>query len=244
MLAIMKGFFLIDKEAGMTSFDVVREVRRRFGVRKVGHGGTLDPLATGLLIVAVGGATKSLGLFLGCNKEYEVVAHFGAVSDTYDREGKISEADSAFSDSFVSFKRDDIEKVAKASFLGRISQIPPKYSALKIGGRRAADIVRSGGDVTMKPRDITIFDFKLLDFNWPEAKFRVKCSSGTYIRSLVHDLGQKLGCGAYVEELRRTKVGDFDVSDAKFVSDLSEKDLLSPEECDFLPSLTVTRFVK
>lgn len=221
----MKGFFLVDKEGGMTSFDVVREVRRRFGVRKVGHGGTLDPLATGLLIVAVGGATKLLGLFLGCNKEYEVVAHFGAVSDTYDSEGRISEADSS-----VSFKRVDIEKVTKAFYLGRISQIPPKYSALKINGRRAADIVRSGGEVTMKPREITIFDFKLVDLKWPQAKFTVKCSSGTYIRSLIHDLGQKLGCGAYVEELRRTKVGDFDVAGAKLLSDLNEKDMISPDQ--------------
>ena len=192
-------------------------------MKKVGHAGTLDPLATGILIVALGGATKLLQFLLGCDKEYEVLARFGAITESYDADSppqKISDE---------IFSEDQVKK-AMLDFSGTIEQIPPKYSALKIGGRRAADIMRSGGDVIMKPRNVTIFDFKLTSFRWPEAKFIVKCSSGTYIRSLINDLGQKLGCGAYVAELRRLKIKDFDVFDAKLVADLSPDDLIPSEE--------------
>ncbi|MFH1284427.1 MAG: tRNA pseudouridine(55) synthase TruB [Candidatus Peregrinibacteria bacterium] len=205
----MNGFLFIDKEKGATSFDVVRNVRRITGERRVGHAGTLDPLATGLLIVGIGEGTKLLEFFVGNDKEYEVLAHFGYKSDTYDADGKIKEVDTE-----AVFKKDDIERIIEKSFLGEISQMPPKFSALKIEGRRAYDMARKGEDVKLKPRKIKIYDFKIIDFAWPKVSFRVKCGSGTYIRSLVNDLGENLGCGAYVEGLRRTKVGDFSVENA------------------------------
>ncbi len=212
----MKGFLLIDKEKGMTSFDVIREVRRFFGEKRVGHAGTLDPLATGLLLVAVGREyTRKLDQFLKSDKEYEVEAKFGYISDSYDADGRVREADSS-----VTVSREAIERAIESSFLGRIQQVPPKYSALKIKGKRACDIVRQGGDVKLKPREIRIDEFRVLSFEWPKVKFCVKCGSGTYIRSLVHDLGQKLDCGAYVTALRRTKVGDYSVDDAKTLKEL------------------------
>lgn len=206
----MDGIFLIDKEKGMTSFDVVRAVKKLSGVRKVGHGGTLDPLATGLLIIGVGKGTKLLSNFLKCDKEYEVSAKFGYVSDSYDADGRICEANSS-----SIFSKKEVSDMIEKFFLGEISQIPPKYSALKINGKRACDIMRKGGDVVLASRKIKIYEFKILSFKWPKAKFLIKCGSGTYVRSLVHDLGQKLGCGAYVTELRRTKVGDFLVKNAE-----------------------------
>ncbi len=212
----MKGFFLIDKESGVTSFDVVRDIRHLTAVKKVGHSGTLDPLATGLLLVAVGEGTKLLEFLIGCTKEYEVLGRFGFKSDTYDAEGSIEEVSSKV------LSRDEIEAVIKANFLGDIEQIPPKYSALKIGGKRAADIMREGGDVEKKARKLHISNFEVLEFDWPVVKFRVSCSSGTYIRSLIHDLGELLEGGAYVEELRRSKIGDFSLADAVKIDLLSK----------------------
>lgn len=195
----------MDKPKGVTSFDLVREWRKKLSVKKVGHAGTLDPLATGLMILAVGEGTKLLEFLLGCDKEYQVVAEFGAVSDTFDADGQLAQ---------VSNKKIEQNQVEMAlrSFLGEIDQVPPKYSALKINGRRACDILRSGGEVEMKSRTVRIDCFDLLEYDWPEVKFSVACGSGTYIRSLIHDLGAQLEVGAYVKELRRTRVGHFDLS--------------------------------
>lgn len=204
----VNGFVLWDKKSGETSFDVVRQVRKLFGVKKVGHTGTLDPLATGLLIVAVGEATKLIEYMMADSKEYEVVAHFGFVSDSFDADGVISEVSAEV------VSRSEIEKAIVANFLGEISQVPPKFSALKIEGKRAYDLARAGTDFEMKARKVLIKEFEVLDFDWPRVGFRVSCGSGTYIRSLVHDLGQVLGVGAYVQELRRTMVGDFSVREA------------------------------
>lgn len=225
ILKNMNGFLLIDKGKGMTSFDVVRDVRRVFCTKKVGHAGTLDPLATGLLIVAVGEATKLLELFVGLGKEYEVKAHFGYSSDTYDAEGKIVEVDANLKLS----KKEILEKINEL-FLGEIEQIPPKYSALKIDGKKACDVIRAGGEIEMKPRKIRIDAFDIIDFKWPHVSFRVKCSSGTYIRSLIHDLGMAFKCCAYVEELRRTKVGEFLIEDSVNSNELNkntEQNLIS-----------------
>lgn len=224
----LKGFLLIDKESGVTSFDVVREIRKACGVKRVGHAGTLDPLATGLLLVAVGEATKLLEFLVGCDKAYEVVARFGAVSDTYDADGRIAKGDS-----LPQFSREDLEVAVQKHFSGSIMQIPPKFSALKVGGRKAYELARAGEEVELVARNVRIDEFAILDFDWPVVKFSVKCSTGTYIRSLVHDLGQVLGCGAYVVELRRTKVGSFDLGDA-VVCDVAiknvEQNLLSMEK--------------
>lgn len=201
------GFLLVDKAEGETSFDVVRRIRRDYDVRKVGHSGTLDPIATGLLIVAIGQGTKLLEYLIGCEKEYEVEAVFGAVSDTYDREGEVRGVDCD-----KEFSREKIEAMVQRKFLGEINQVPPKFSALKISGKRACDIMREGGDVEMKSRKVDIKSFDILDYEWPHVKFRVNCGSGTYIRSLIHDLGTELGCGGYVKELRRTRVCDHSVN--------------------------------
>lgn len=222
----MDGFVLIDKEKGVSSFFVVRVLRRIFGVRRVGHGGTLDPLATGLLVVGVGKATKSLNQFLGCDKEYKVTAFFGSVSETYDEEGPISE----FLPSSEKKKLEDlfeedcqpIKDVIKKHFTGEILQMPPKFSALKVGGKRAYDLARKGLEVKLEPRKIFVQDFKILKNDFPRISFRIKCGSGTYIRSLIHDLGQVLGVGAYVERLRRTKIGNLSVDDALKIEEVEK----------------------
>lgn len=208
----MQGFLLIDKGEGLTSFDVISRIRKWTGERRVGHAGTLDPLATGLLVVAVGKATKLLKNFVGLDKEYEVKARFGAVSDTYDREGKITEGERQMASPFL------LENLINKKFLGEIDQIPPKYSALKINGKKAADLARKGVEFEMKSRKVKIYSFDVTDFAWPEVGFRVHCGSGTYIRSLIHDIGQQLGCGAYVTQLRRWKVGDFRVDNEKVIA--------------------------
>lgn len=205
---MMKGFLLADKGKGLTSFDVVHKIRKWSNVRRVGHAGTLDPLATGLLVVAIGEATKFLEYLVGCDKEYEVLAKFGVVSETYDAQGPLC---AVRAEEFAKISKKDLEKVINKGFLGEIDQVPPKYSALKVGGKKAADLMRKGLDVEMKSRRVKIYNFKVLNFAWPEVKFKVKCGSGTYIRSLIHDLGQQIGCGAYVLELRRTMIDEYKV---------------------------------
>ncbi|MBD3360817.1 tRNA pseudouridine(55) synthase TruB [Candidatus Peregrinibacteria bacterium] len=214
----MNGFLLIDKDKGMTSFDVVREVRRIAGEKKVGHAGTLDPLATGLLLVAVGEGTKLLEFFIGSDKEYEVSAVFGFVSDTYDAEGKIEKVNAD-----AVFEKNDLEDAIKKYFIGEFYQMPPKFSALKIKGRRAYESARKGEKVELKARKVKLEIFDIIDFKWPKVSFRIKCGSGTYVRSLVHDLGQRLNCGAYVENLRRIKVGNFSVADTVKLKNLDKK---------------------
>jgi len=218
----MDGFLLIDKPKGWTSFDVVKKIRNLSGVRKVGHSGTLDPLATGLLIVALGKATKLLTGLIGLDKGYEVLAHFGAVSDTYDAEGKISVVDGGSLDNCT---ESSIKKIISENFIGEFDQVPPQYSAKKVSGRKACDIARSGGSVELKSKKIRVDSFDIVDFKKPSVKFSVKCGSGTYVRSLVHDLGKMLGCGAYVEELRRIKVGEFNVDKAVQITDLLNKNI-------------------
>jgi len=215
----MRGFLLVDKGKGLTSFDVVFKIRKWGGATqllRVGHAGTLDPLATGLLIVAVGEATKVLEYLIGFDKEYEVKAHFGAVSDTFDAEGKITYLDVKQVEKFKMTKK-SFEQLILPKFLGVIDQVPPKFSALKIKGRRAMDMARDGEKFEMKSRKVNIYDLIIKKFEWPEVVLRVKCGSGTYIRSLVHDIGQVVGCGAYVKELRRMSIDGFDLSDAMVV---------------------------
>ncbi len=198
---------MIDKPSGITSFDVIRHLRRKLGIRKMGHGGTLDPLATGLMIIGINEGTKRLTEFLGLPKEYEVLIEFGKVSNTYDADGEISDG------SKRKVVRDEFEKTLK-DFIGEISQTPPAFSAKKINGQRAYELARKGQVVELKPQKITISAIEILNFSWPFVKLRIACSKGTYIRSLAHDLGQKLGCGGYVKELRRTRIGNCRVEDA------------------------------
>ncbi|MFA6520947.1 MAG: tRNA pseudouridine(55) synthase TruB [Candidatus Gracilibacteria bacterium] len=208
----MENILLIDKPKGITSFDVIRKLRRSMNIRKMGHGGTLDPLATGLMIIGVGAGTKLLTGYIGLDKTYETVIEFGKVSDTYDADGKVEEVKNV---SQVS--RDQVEEILKKDFTGEISQTPPIFSAIKVKGQRAYDLARSGKEVKLEPRKVTIKNIEILKWEWPLVTLKIDCSKGTYIRSIAHDLGQKLGCGGYVKELRRTRIGDFKVEDATVI---------------------------
>ncbi|MHB8830979.1 MAG: tRNA pseudouridine(55) synthase TruB [Patescibacteria group bacterium] len=220
---------LIDKPAGMTSHDVVDQVRSIYKTRRVGHAGTLDPFATGLLIVAIGKATKDIQRFVGLDKTYEATARLGATSDTYDLTGHItcdprhvicdaSESDMSQITSHIS--REAVLKVLM-SFKGGYAQKAPAYSAKKVHGQKLYEMARRGEDVEhLRPiKNVDISEIELIDYNWPDVTFHVTCSSGTYIRSLAHDLGEKLGCGAYLTALRRTKIGEYKIEDAKKLKD-------------------------
>lgn len=210
------GFLLIDKPKGITSHDVVDFLRKITKIKKIGHAGTLDPLATGLLILGISReATKKLSLFQKMKKEYETKIRLGAISTTFDAEGEIT-----FCEVKEIPKREKIEKVLK-SFLGKIRQIPPPFSAKKIGGKKAYELARKGIFPKLKEIEVEIYDIELLKYEWPILEIKVKCSSGTYVRTLAHDIGQKLSTGGYIEELRRTKIGKFSVEAAKKLSEIS-----------------------
>ena len=213
---------LIDKPKNMSSFGVVARVRRVLSTRvgkkvKVGHTGTLDPFATGLLVLLVGKGTKRAGEFLKLDKEYEAELRLGYVSSTGDIEGEIRRGGEV-----GDLNRAEVEKVAKG-FIGKIWQKVPVYSAVKINGRRAYDLARKGVFVEMPEREVTIYDLKILDFSDGVVKFWCKVSSGTYIRTLGEDIGMKLGVGGYLIGLRRLKVGGFDVKDAVGAEEFCEK---------------------
>ncbi len=201
------GFLLIDKPVGPTSHDIVDRIRRRFGTRKVGHAGTLDPFASGLLILAVGAMTKQLSNFVGLDKAYEATVRFGATSDTMDCTGKIEQKDCS------PVSQAELES-ALEKFRGEIDQTPPMYSAKKIGGKKLYELAREGKEIERKPVRVTIHELELVSYSWPTAVLRTRVSSGTYIRALTDDIGKILGCGAYLEELRRTKVGTYSVENA------------------------------
>jgi tRNA pseudouridine55 synthase len=202
----MNGFVVIDKPKGITSHDVVSRLRRVFDQKKIGHCGTLDPIATGVLLVALGEATKLVEYFLNCDKVYEVTAELGKISDTFDSEGKMED----ISSKVPSEKK--IVEILNKNFIGEIEQVPPKFSALKIDGKRAYKLAREGKKFDMHARKIKIHRIEVLDYKYPFLKLKVHCGKGTYIRSLVHDLGQLLKVGAYMKELRRTQVARFDIS--------------------------------
>lgn len=215
--------FLVDKPLDWTSFDVVNLVRsviKRFhGIRKlkVGHAGTLDPLATGLLIICTGRMTKQIDNFQAQEKVYTGTMLLGQTTPTFDME---SEADAFYSTDDITI---EMMEDARKSFIGEIMQRPPKFSAIKINGKRAFDYARSDEEVALKERLVHIEDFKLDYTNFPKIEFEVKCSKGTYIRSLVNDFGKKLGNGACLISLRRTKIGEFSVNDARKLEDLKKE---------------------
>lgn len=203
------GFLLLDKPKGVTSFYLVRALRKIFGMKRIGYAGTLDPLATGLMIVAVGEATKLLHALEQTDKVYDVKIQLGATSETYDAEGPIH----SFEDPKVPV-RSEIEAVIHKEFTGDRMQIPPRYSAVKIGGKHAYDLVRKGEQVDIPARKVHFFDVAIRSYDYPVLECSVHCSPGTYIRTFAHDLGEMLGCGAYVAELRRTSIGKHLVADA------------------------------
>jgi tRNA pseudouridine55 synthase len=200
---------LIDKPLDWTSFDVVRKLRRLVRTKKVGHAGTLDPLATGLLIVCTGKFTKRINEYMAQEKEYTGTVTLGAATPTYDLESK-----PVFVGDHGGLPLSRVNEVIAARFLGEIMQVPPVHSAIKVGGKRVYELARKGKEVKLEPRPVVISTFEITEFRLPEVAFRVVCSTGTYIRSLANDLGAALGCGGYLSELRRTRIGGFRVEDA------------------------------
>jgi tRNA pseudouridine55 synthase len=203
----LTGFLLVDKPRGITSHDVVARVRRTLDIRRVGHAGTLDPLATGLLVIALGPATRFLRYVQDLPKTYDVTAVLGVATTTLDAEGEIVERKP------VDVTPDDIKRAA-SELTGEIDQVPPAVSAIKIEGERAYKRARRGEAVEMPVRRVTVYSFDVRRTSPDAFEARIECSSGTYIRSLVADVGTKLSCGAHVAHLRRIAIGDLDVLDA------------------------------
>ncbi|CAN5309204.1 hypothetical protein BH10PAT1_BH10PAT1_6230 [soil metagenome] len=208
---------LIDKPKGWTSFDVVAKVRGILHEKKVGHGGTLDPNATGLLIIGTGVDTKKLGeITKNTNKEYEAEIFLGKVSTTDDVDGEIK----IFNEEIKPSEK-EIKKTLK-NFEGEQTQIPPIYSAIKMNGKKAYELAREGENPVMEPRKVTIYSIKLVDYEYPILKLICEVSSGTYIRTLAKNIGEKLSTGAYLKELRRTKVGEYEVQKAITLQELQQ----------------------
>lgn len=200
---------LIDKPLHWTSFDVVRKIRNSIRIKKVGHAGTLDPLATGLLIVCTGKFTKKINEFMAQEKEYTGSFTIGAVTPTYDLESEPGQQKD-----FTDVTEEKIHKTV-FPFIGEIQQLPPIYSAIKQQGTPLYELARRGEAIELKARTIFIRSFEITKIEMPVLEFKIVCSTGTYIRSIANDYGMALGCGAYLSELRRTKIGSFDVSEAK-----------------------------
>jgi len=211
----VSGVLVIDKPVGMTSHDVVQQVRAGTRIRRAGHTGTLDPRASGVLVVLIGPAVRLSEYVSTSDKRYQAVLRFGMTTSTYDTEGEIT------SRAPVDISYEELEETL-STFVGEFEQTPPIYSAIKVGGRKAYDIARDGETVELEPRLITVHSIELLDWDPPEAVIDVHCSSGTYIRSLASDLGEKLGCGATLVGLRRTRNGQFALRDAVSLTKLQD----------------------
>ena len=209
------GLLLVDKPAGMTSSDVVVAVRRMFRLRKVGHAGTLDPQATGLLLLLVGRGTKFCTSLMGGDKTYEGTLRLGAATTTQDAEGEVV---SGSDPSGVA--RERLEALVASDFTGDIFQTPPMVSAIKVNGVPLYKMARKGEEVAREPRLVHIYSFRIDDFALPDVRFTVRCTKGTYVRTLCHDIGAALGCGGHLAALRRTRSGRFSVADAIALDDL------------------------
>lgn len=217
----MDGILLVDKPAGWTSHDVVAKarsiLRKQTGQQvKVGHTGTLDPMATGLLILVVGNYTKRAGEFSKLDKVYEAELTLGSISPTGDAEGDITKKSTR--------RPADAEiQTALNKFLGEIKQVPHAYSAIKVGGKKAYELARQGAEVKLEPRSVTIYEITDVNYDYPKLKFTAKVSSGTYIRSLAEDVGETLGTGAYLSSLRRIQVGQFSIKNANDLNTLQSE---------------------
>jgi len=204
----MDGILVVDKPRGKTSHDIVESVRRLAGFRGIGHFGTLDPLATGVLVLALGRATRLARFYSGRRKRYTCAVRFGFATDTYDADGEATGPDAA-----PSLDAEEVQKMA-AQFTGKIQQVPPSFSAKKIHGRPAHELARKHKPVTLEPVEVEVFEFQLTGIEGPLARFTVECGAGTYIRSLAHDLGKLQGSGAHLAEIVRTAVGEFTLDQA------------------------------
>ncbi len=206
---------LVDKPFKWTSFDVVNKIRRSLNVKKVGHSGTLDPLATGLLIVCTGKKTKELNNYQGLNKTYTGTMTLGIKTNSMDLDTEIIEKVDV-----PDFSEDELLKI-RDRFLGEIEQIPPMFSALKKNGKPLYKLARKGKTVEREARKVTVHKFELKKITLPEIEFEIECSKGTYIRVIANDLGEALGCGAVISSLRRTRIGEFSIDDAINVEKLN-----------------------
>ena len=203
----MDGIVIVDKPQGWTSQDVTARLRRVFGTRRIGHGGTLDPMATGVLPVFVGRATRAVEFFEHAEKTYETVLRFGITTDTEDMTGAV------LTEEKVSFTEEQLQETL-AAFRGEILQVPPMYSALKVNGQKLCDLARKGKTVERQPRPITVHELTLVERGENTLRLRVRCSKGTYIRTLCKDIGEKLGCGGCMESLRRVAAGEYTTREA------------------------------
>ena len=236
------GIIIIDKPAGWTSQDVTAKLRGVFHERRIGHGGTLDPMATGVLPVFVGRATRGVEFFESAEKEYEATLRLGTVTNTQDTTGEVVEEHE------VQVSDEQLLAVCR-QLTGEISQMPPMYSAIKVNGKKLYELARKGQDVERKPRAVTIFALDVLSRNGSDVQLRIRCSKGTYIRTLCHDLGQLLGCGGCMAALRRTQAGQFTLAQSVTLPQLLEftegndpAQLLMPVDALFsaYPALIVT----
>lgn len=214
---------LVSKPFEWTSFDVVNKLRYKLKIKKIGHAGTLDPLATGLLIICVGKMTKQIESFMGLEKEYTGTFVLGQTTPSFDLETPVSEKKD-----ISGITPEAIASVVK-SLTGKISQLPPAHSAIKVGGKRAYKFARKGKEVELQPREVEVKEFEITSSQLPELNFRIVCSKGTYIRSLARDLGEGLGVGAYLSQLCRTRIGQYKLENA-----LSIEDVTPTEHADIL----------
>ena len=213
----MNGIVIVDKPQGWTSQDVTARLRRVYATRRIGHGGTLDPMATGVLPVFVGRATRGVEFFEHAEKTYDTVLLLGRTTDTQDVTG------TTLAEKAVHFSPADMERVLPR-FRGDILQVPPMYSALKVNGKKLYELARKGQEVERQPRPITVFELTNLGFDGTRLSLRVKCSKGTYIRTLCQDIGEALGCGGCMEALRRVRAGEYGIEDAVPLEQLLESE--------------------
>ncbi len=237
----MDGIILINKPSGMTSHDVVDYVRGKTGIKKIGHTGTLDPNATGLLIFCVGKATRLSEFFISMDKTYEGKMRLGIVSDSYDIDGNIV----AENQIPANITEEDIKRYC-SEFIGKIEQIPPMVSAIKIGGKRLYKMAREGLSIERQPRKVKVDEFTILKVDLPYIWIRISCSRGTYVRTLCHDLGQKIGCGAILVELTRLRIGNFNLNNAISLESITSKEdlakhIISIAEALDLPYVIVSK---
>lgn len=229
---MLDGILIINKPSDWTSFDVVAKIRNKLNVKKVGHTGTLDPMATGVLVLCLGKATKLAQQITGTDKEYIGEITLGATSDTDDAEGKITTNDQCptlpTGRQVTNDQLPDLEKIQNVlgKFQGTIMQIPPIFSAKKIKGQRAYKLARQGKEVKLKPVEITIHEMELLAYKWPIVRLRILCSKGTYIRSLARDIGKELGVGGYLSKLERTKVGNYTIDQSVSIEEANEENVI------------------
>ncbi|HBR15363.1 MAG TPA: tRNA pseudouridine(55) synthase TruB [Candidatus Omnitrophica bacterium] len=212
----MNGIVIVNKRSGMTSHDVVQEVRKKLGMRRVGHAGTLDPLATGVLIILLGKSTKLFDQFVKFDKAYRATLILGVTTTSADVQGEVLQKQS-----YEHITRKQIEEAFK-NFVGEIDQVPPMVSAVKVGGVKLYQLARKGIEIERQPRKIRIDCLKLEDVSLPHVKFYLECSKGTYVRQLADDVGKMLGCGACISQIERTRVGNFCIEDAVRVEEINE----------------------